>query len=105
MERLQQAGVAASIVSQGQDLHDSPHLKAREFYRPTNYYVAERGTEASKWAEGESIAWSMPFQMSETPVEFGRYSNIGEDNPYVFGDLLGMPQSEIDRLISSEVIY
>ena len=40
MDKLQQAGVPASIVSQGQDLHDSEHLKARDFYRDTNYYVA-----------------------------------------------------------------
>ena len=31
MERLQQAGVPASMVSQGEDLHTSPHLKSKEF--------------------------------------------------------------------------
>ena len=105
MEKLQQAGVPASIVSQGQDLYASPHLKAREFYRPTPYYLAERGTPASQWQEGDSLSWSMPFQMSETPLQFGHYSNIGEDNPYVFEQLLGKPQDEIDRLSSAEVIY
>ena len=105
MEKLQQAGVPASIVSQGQDLYDSPHLKSREFYRPTTYYQAERGTPASQWQEGDSISWSMPFRLSETPLDFGHYSNIGEDNPYVFGQLLGKTQDEIDRLSSSEVIY
>ena len=105
MDKLQQAGVPASIVSQGQDLYDSPHLKAREFYRPNTYYQAERGTPASQWQEGDSISWSMPFRMSETPPHFGHYRNIGEDNPYVFGQLLGKTQDEIDRLSSSEVIY
>ena len=105
MDTLQQAGVPASIVSQGQDLHDSEHLKARDFYRQTNYYVAERGTHASQWDEGTSLSWSMPFSMSETPVEFGNYSNIGEDNSYVFGDLLGLSATEIARLSEQEVIY
>ena len=105
METLQGAGVPASIVSQGQDLHDSPHLKARNFYRPTTYYEAERGTPASQWKAGDSIAWSMPVRMSETPMEFGHYSNIGEDNPYVFGQLLGMGPDELDQLASKEVIY
>jgi len=105
MDTLQQAGVPASIVSQGQDLHDSEHLKARDFYRETNYYVAERGTHASQWDEGPSLSWSMPFNMSKTPVEFGNYSNIGEDNSYVFGDLLGLSPTEIARLSEREVIY
>jgi crotonobetainyl-CoA:carnitine CoA-transferase CaiB-like acyl-CoA transferase len=105
MDKLQQAGVPASIVSQGQDLHDSEHLKARDFYRDTNYYVAKRGTHASQWEEGSSIAWSMPFSMSKTPVEFGKYTNIGEDNSYVFGELLGLSPDEIVRLSEKEVIY
>ena len=105
METLQGAGVPASIVSQGQDLHDSPHLKARNFYRPTTYYEAEGGTPASQWKTGDSIAWSTPVRMSETPMEFGHYSNIGEDNPYVYEQLLGMAPDEIDRLVTEEVIY
>ena len=60
---------------------------------------------ASQWKEGSSITWNMPVKMSETPMEFGHYSNIGEDNPYVFGQLLGMPQNEIDKLVEEEVIY
>ena len=105
MAKLQQAGVPASIVSQGQDLFDNPHLKARDFYRPTRYFQTERGTPASQWTEGDSIAWSMPVQMSETPMEFGHYSNVGENNPYVFEQLLAMPEEEIGRLISGDVIY
>jgi len=38
-------------------------------------------------------------------MEFGRYSNIGEDNPYVFQQLLGLSSPEVDRLASDEVIY
>ena len=105
MERLQRGGVRASIVSQGQDLHDSPHLKARKFYQPTPYYVSEKGTMASQWEKGESIAWSMPVRMSETPLEFGHFSNIGEDNPYVFGQLLGIPPDQIAQLEADEAIY
>ena len=105
MDKLQQAGVPASIVSQGQDLHDSEHLKSKDFYRDTNYYVADRGTHASQWKEGSSISWSMPFSMSKTPVEFGKYTNIGEDNSHVFGELLGLSAAEIARLSEREVIY
>ena len=105
MEKLQQVGVPAGIVSQGQDLYDSPHLKARDFYRSTRSFTTERGTPAYDWQEGESIAWSMPARLSETPMQFGYYSNVGEDNPYVFQQLLAMDPEEIDRLVSEEVIY
>ena len=105
MEQLQSAGVAASVVSQGQDLHSSPHLKARNFYRETDYYVSERGTPADQWEQAKSLSWSIPVQMSETPMGYGHYSNVGEDNPYVFGQLLGIGQEEIERLTAQEVLY
>ena len=105
MQELQQAGVAASLVSQGQDLYESPHLKSRDFYRDTSYYLAERGKAASEWQEGSSLSWTTPVRLSETPMEYGHYSNIGEDNPYVFGQLLGMSDGEIGRLAAEGVIY
>lgn len=105
MAKLQQAGVPASIVSQGHDLYESAHLKSRDFYRETNYYQAERGTPASQWEEGSSLAWNTPVRLSKTPMEFGHYSNIGEDNSYVFGGLLGLSPTEIARLSKDEVIY
>ncbi len=105
MQELQQAGVAASLVSQGQDLYESPHLKSRDFYRDTSYYLAERGKAASEWQEGSSLSWTTPVRLSETPMEYGHYSNIGEDNPYVFGQLLGMSDAEIGRLAGEGVIY
>jgi len=104
MEKMQQAGVAASVVAQGRDLYESLHLKSRGFYQKTKYYEAERGKVASEWKEGTSIAWSTPVRLSETPMEFGQYSNIGEDNPYVFGELLGISSGEIERLRAEEVI-
>ena len=105
MDALQNAGVPAGIVSQGRDLHDSGHLKSRDFYQDTRYWEAERGTKATEWAEGESVSWSIPAKMSETPIAFGKYSNIGEDNSYVFGELLGMPTEEIERLEEAGVVY
>ena len=92
MEKLQAAGVPAGMVSQGQDLNENAHLKSREFYQDTQYWEAERGVKATEWTEGESVSWSIPARMSETPIPFGKYSNIGEDNGYVFGQLLGMPE-------------
>ena len=105
MERLQREGVPASVVSQGDDLYASEHLKAREFYRPSPSYVAERGTPAWEWEHRDSLAWSSPVRLSETPMEFGKYSNVGEDNDYVFREILGMPESEIEALMESGALY
>ena len=105
MERMQAAGVAASIVSQGQDLYESAHLKAREFYRETRYYETQRGKVASEWKPGSGIGWSTPVDLSETPMEFGHYSNVGEDNSYVFQELLGMSPAEVGRLEAEQVVF
>ena len=105
MQRLQQAGVPAGLVAQGQDLHDHEHLQARGFYRPTPSYVAERGTPAYEWERRDSLAWDTPARLSETPMEFGHYSNIGEDNRYVYRDLLGMSPAEIHRLTENGALY
>ena len=105
MQWLQQEGVPASVVSQGDDLYASEHLKARGFYRPTPSYVAERGTPAWEWEKRDSLAWTSPARLSETPMEFGRYSNVGEDNDYVFREILGMPESEIESLMESGALY
>ena len=105
MDTLQQAGVPAGIVSQGADLNSNSHLKSRNFYQDTQYWEAERGVKATEWVEGESVSWSIPAKMSGTPIAFGNYSNIGQDNTYVFGDLLGLTTSEIADLEAAGVIY
>ena len=105
MEKLQAAGVPAGMVSQGQDLNENAHLKSREFYQDTQYWEAERDVKATEWTKGESVSWSIPAKMSKTPIAFGKYSNIGEDNAYVFGQLLGMSAREIQRLEEAGVIY
>lgn len=105
MTRLQGVGVPASVVSQGKDLYESDHLKARGFYQPTPYYLADRGSPAYEWERLEGIAAANPPKMSETPMDFGHYSNIGEDNDYVFKEILGMSQSEVDGLTENQSLY
>ena len=105
MQRMQREGVPASIVSQGDDLYASEHLKARDFYRPTPYYVAERGTPAWEWEKRDSLAWTTPARLSETPMEFGEFSYVGEDNDYVFREVLGMPESRIESLKEDGSLY
>lgn len=105
MEALQAEGVPAGIVSQGQDLYESAHLEARDFYRETRYYTAERDVPAARWQAGTGTGWSSPLRLSGTPAEFGGYSNVGEDNDYVFGEMLAMPSDQIQKLTDDGVLY
>ena len=105
MTQLQDAGVPASVVSQGKDLYESEHLKARGFYQPTPYYLADRSNPAYEWEQFEGIAAANPPKMSESPMDFGSYSNIGEDNDYVFKEILGMSQAEVDRFTKNQSLY
>ena len=105
MTKLQEAGVPASVVSQGRDLYESPHLKAREFYQPTPFYLADRSKPAWEWEGGDGIAAGNPPKLSESPMEFGHYSNIGEDNDYVFKEILGMSDTEVQRLTEDQSLF
>ena len=105
MQRMQREGVPAALVSQGDDLYHSPHLAARDFYRPTPYYVAQRGAPAWEWEKRDSLAWTTPVKLSDTPMEFGHYSNVGEDNDYVFREILGMSANEIESLTENGALY
>lgn len=105
MERMQQADVPAGIVSKGQDLFESRHLRARGFYREVKVYVADRTKLAKDWEVGPpSRAWSTPVHLSETPWQLGHFSNIGEDNEYVYGKLLQMSPAEIKKLTEEGVL-
>jgi len=94
MERLQQAGVAAVPSFGGLELFSDPHLKERGF-----------ATEVAHPVIGKRIVIDVPWRFSSTPAQVTRYAPLlGEHNEYVFGELLGMPQEEIQRLVAEGVI-
>ncbi|MCH7736275.1 MAG: CoA transferase [Chloroflexi bacterium] len=105
MACLQDSGVPASLVSQGKDLYEGPHLKAREFFRPTPFYLADRGKPAWEWERAAGVSSANPPKLSESPMDFGHYSNIGEDNDYVFKEILGMSQAELDILTENQSLF
>ncbi|HEY49893.1 MAG TPA: CoA transferase [Dehalococcoidia bacterium] len=104
MERMQKAGVPAGIVSKGEDLANSEHLKSHEFYKHTEYYAADFNAPGVKWpVAGTSPVFSEPIYFSETPVMFGPMHKVGQDNNYVYGKLLGMSKEEIKKLTKEGV--
>jgi len=47
-----------------------------------------------------------PWKLSATPGKVSRHAPLfGEHNKYVFGELLGMSQEDIEELQKQKVIY
>ncbi len=89
MYRLQAAGVPAGVVQNGVDLVlNDPQLAARE-------WTAEREHPVI----GRHITDGLQMRFSRTPAHRDRPGpRLGEANEYVFGELLGMSQGEIEEL-------
>jgi benzylsuccinate CoA-transferase BbsF subunit len=105
MEIMQAAGVPAGIVAQGQDLSRSEHLWSRGYYKNTRYIKPEFGKAGSEWPDaGEMMCISEPVHFSETACRFDSMARIGQDNRYVYGQLLGMSDGEIADLTRKGVI-
>ncbi len=79
MNILQEAGVPAGAVMNQADAFADPHIQSREFFRET--YQADRGTH---------LYPGPLYRMSDTPLGIRRGpAMLGQDNEYVYRDLLG----------------
>ena len=94
MELLQAKGVAAVPSYSAGDAFSDPHLKERGF--------SQEVTELS----GDSHrALTAPWLLDGHRPGARRHApSAGEDNQPIFGELLGVPAQEIDRLIAAGVI-
>jgi crotonobetainyl-CoA:carnitine CoA-transferase CaiB-like acyl-CoA transferase len=99
MTRLQGMGVPAGVCQTPEDRYDhDPQLAALE------WLVEVTGTEIGRWP-----VYEVPVKMSESPfyapgrIERGA-PGFAEDNAYVYGELLGMSDSEIAALAEEGVI-
>ena len=93
VEALQGVGVAAGVVQDGRRLFNDPHLRERGFF--TRIEDPETGP----------VDYPGPYvRLSETPGRVERCHGFGEDNLYVFGELLDMPEAEVRRLVEIGVL-
>ncbi len=96
---LQQAGVPAGVCQTAEDRCDhDPQLAALDWLTEVT------GTKIGRWPLAE-----VPVKMSESPAYIGGRIDrgapcYGEDNHYVYGELLGMSSQEIDDLAAEGVI-
>ena len=88
MPLLQQHGVPAGIVANDKDVFEDPHLDARGFFQEMEHPDCGRHRYP-----GHS------FKYSRTPVRFDTPAPLlGQQNDYVYRQLLGYPEAEIQRL-------
>ena len=95
MQQLQQAGVPAGAATSVDQLWSNPHLRERGFFQT---YREQEGAlqelPATPWRlDGEAGG-----NMTAQPVR-------GEHNAYVFEELLGLSQPEVEALVEEQVIY
>ncbi|HXZ88788.1 MAG TPA: CoA transferase [Candidatus Binataceae bacterium] len=96
MERLQRAGIAAGVVSNGADICErNPQLRARRFWGtvrlPDGSNANVTGVPTKTSAQGGSIRSPSP--------------PIGSANGFVLGELLGYSAAEQDALIAEKAIW
>jgi benzylsuccinate CoA-transferase BbsF subunit len=93
-ERCQAAGVAAFPPMMNRELADDPHLVERGFF------VQKEHPEIGAMKHA-----GIPWKMSETPCEVWRPAPVmGQDNDYVYGEILGLSSQQIQDLVDREVI-
>ncbi|MFC2008077.1 CaiB/BaiF CoA transferase family protein [Chloroflexota bacterium] len=94
MALLQREGVAAGVVQDASDLANDPQLRTPGFFIDLDHPEL-----------GKTISDAVPIKLSDTPARYGRAAPIlGQDNPYVYGELLGISQAEMRILQEKGVI-
>ncbi len=95
MRLLQEAGVPAGPSLDISRVFQDPQL------RESGYFVRLQ-TSDGQWRELPTVPWkfddSRQFHWSAAP-------ELGQHNHYVYQELLGLPESEVARLVEQQVIF
>lgn len=92
MKQLQDAGVGAGMVANGEDLHADPQLEYYHYYCESNHSEVGRALY-----HGEAV------HLSKTPYEIGAPPCLGEHTEYVCKNIIGMSDDEFVTLIADGV--
>ena len=91
---LQQKGICAGIVQTAEDLPKDPQLLARDFFVHLDHPVL-----------GHTVSDGSPIKFRHYSPVIGKASpSLGEDNQYVYRELLGMSEKEMAEYIEQGVI-
>lgn len=94
MSVLQNAGVPCGVVQAAEDLLNDPQLKERKHFRFLDHKVIGKH------------AYNAPaYQLSKTPNDIRKAGPcLGEDNEYVFTEILGYSHDEIGDMLVKGII-
>jgi benzylsuccinate CoA-transferase BbsF subunit len=94
MEMLQNAGVPSGVVQTAEDLFDDPQLKERQHFRFLQHPVIG------------AHAYNAPaYRLSKTPNQIHKAGPVlGQDNEYVFTQILGYSSDEVEEMLIDGVI-
>ncbi len=94
MALLQEQRVAAGVVQDASDLANDPQLRARGFF-----------IELDHPELGKTVSDATPIKLSDTPAKYSRAAPVqGQDNDYVYKQLLGMSEDEVAELKQQGVV-
>jgi benzylsuccinate CoA-transferase BbsF subunit len=94
MTWLQAAGIAAGVVQDARDLANDPQLRSRGFF-----------VELDHPELGKTMSDAVPIRLSRTRAGYRRAApTLGQDNDYVYRELLGMNIDDINALREQGVI-
>lgn len=94
MNMLQKAGVAAGKVNNAIDLANDPQLKSRGFFVQLHHPVL-----------GNTNSDGTPVRLSRTPAGYKRAAPLlGQDNRYVYEDLLGLTKEQLRQYTEKGII-
>jgi crotonobetainyl-CoA:carnitine CoA-transferase CaiB-like acyl-CoA transferase len=94
-ERLQQAGVPATLVYNSRDVLTDSHLIERGFIVEDDHPRAgRRPMPGAPW-----------FFQEMPPITYHHAPLVGQDNEYVFGEILGLDAEQVRELEAAKVIY
>ncbi len=96
MALLRRAGVAAGVVLNGADLCvGDPHLAKRGFFAPVKLPGG-----------GSTRLTGVPMRLSATPGSIRTAApEVGEDNDYILGELLGLGRAERAELVTEGAVW
>jgi crotonobetainyl-CoA:carnitine CoA-transferase CaiB-like acyl-CoA transferase len=91
---LQQGGIAAGVVQNAEDLANDPHLMARNFFVPLEHPIL-----------GNTLADASPMKFKgNSRVQWKPAPFLGEDNRYVYMELLGFTEGELSSYLEKGII-
>ncbi|MDO8674239.1 MAG: CoA transferase [Dehalococcoidia bacterium] len=93
-QALQNAGVAAAPVLDTEGVFLDPQFNQREAFVNVEHPIT-----------GNTVLYNWPWKMASMQNRMQRAPLLGEHNNYVLGEVLGLPEAEIQRFIDQQVVY